>query len=178
MEPRIEIVQADITTLAVDAIVNAANEGLLPGGGVCGAIHQAAGPGLAASCREVAPCPTGAARITRAFDLPQPFVIHAVGPVWEGGAAGEPGHLAACYRSALALAEEAGLTSIAFPCISTGIYGYPREAAAHVAVASIRAWQAAHTSPARVVLCVFGDEDRRVMEAALAANEGGVADGS
>ena len=168
MEPRIQIEQADITTLAVGAIVNAANEGLLPGGGVCGAIHQAAGPALAAACAAEAPCPTGEARITPGFALPQPFVIHAVGPVWSGGARGEPGLLAQCYRSALSLAAEHDIESLAFPCISTGIYGYPARQAAEVAVATIRAWLEEHARPERVVLCVFAEEDRRVVEAALA----------
>ncbi|MDJ0522245.1 MAG: O-acetyl-ADP-ribose deacetylase [Planctomycetota bacterium] len=167
MDRRIEIVQGDITTLDVDAIVNAANEALLPGGGVCGAIHRAAGPALAAACHDEAPCPTGEARVTMAFDLPQRHVIHAVGPVWSDGKRGEAELLAACYESALALADRYGVESIAFPCISTGIYGYPRRPAAEVAVATIRAWQAEHARPSRVVLCVFGDEDRRVMEAVL-----------
>lgn len=168
MDQRIQVVQADITTLRVDAIVNAANEALLPGGGVCGAIHRAAGPRLAAACRELAPCPTGEACSTRAFDLPQRFVIHAVGPVWEGGSSGEPELLAACYRSSLGLAAQQGIESIAFPCISTGIYGYPRGPAAAIAVATIRRWVAEHALPARVVLCTFGDADTRVLEAALA----------
>jgi O-acetyl-ADP-ribose deacetylase (regulator of RNase III) len=128
----------DITTLAVDAIVNAANEELAPGGGVCGAIHDAAGPELAQACAQVGPCPTGEARLTTGFRLPARFVIHAVGPVWRGGREGEAELLASAYRNSLALADAQGLQSIAFPAISTGIYGYPLEAATRVAVATVR----------------------------------------
>jgi O-acetyl-ADP-ribose deacetylase (regulator of RNase III) len=128
----------DITTLDVDAIVNAANEGLLPGGGVCGAIHRAAGPELARACARVAPCPTGEARITPGFDLRARYVIHAVGPVWRGGHSGEAALLASAYRASLALAHEYAMASIAFPAISTGIYGYPLEAATQIAVATVR----------------------------------------
>ena len=173
MTPRIRIVQGDITSLDVEAIVNAANEALAPGGGVCGAIHRAAGPELAAACRAAAPCPTGEARLTPAFGLPQRHVIHAVGPVWQGGGRGEPEALAGCYRSALELATRHGIASVAFPCIGTGIFGYPREAAAAVAVATIRAHLAGNACPDTVVLSVFGDEDRRAVEAALAARDGG-----
>ncbi|HET8624828.1 MAG TPA: O-acetyl-ADP-ribose deacetylase [Gemmatimonadales bacterium] len=129
---------ADITTLAVDAIVNAANEQLAPGGGVCGAIHRAAGPELAAACAAVAPCPTGDARITPGFRLPARWVIHAVGPRWQGGNQGEPALLAAAYRAALARAAEQGARTVAFPAISTGIYGYPLDAATDVAVRTVR----------------------------------------
>ncbi len=167
MEQRIKVVQGDITTLDVDAIVNAANEALLPGGGVCGAIHRAAGARLAAACRLEAPCPTGEARITEGYGLRQGHVIHAVGPVWDGGAAGEPALLAACYRSALDLAARYGVESIAFPCISTGIYGYPPGPAAAVAVGVARAWIAEHARPRQVLFCTFSAEDRRVMERAL-----------
>lgn len=124
----------DITTLSVDAIVNAANEGLTPGGGVCGAIHRAAGPELALACARVAPCPTGEARITPGFNLPARFVIHAVGPVWHGGLAGEPALLAATYRSILQLSEENEIATLALPAISTGIYGYPLRPATELAV--------------------------------------------
>jgi O-acetyl-ADP-ribose deacetylase len=140
MRLRAEI--ADITTLRVDAIVNAANEQLAPGGGVCGSIHRAAGPELARACADQSPCPTGDARITPGFSLPARFVIHAVGPIWRGGAAGEPELLASAYRSALTLAAEHGLRSVAFPAISTGIYGYPLEAAAEIAVATVRSHRA------------------------------------
>ena len=127
----------DITTLAVDAIVNAANSSLAPGGGVCGAIHQAAGPELARACARLAPCPTGEARLTPGFQLLARFVIHAVGPVWQGGAKGEPELLVSAYRSALAIAGTEQLQSIAFPAISTGIYGYPLQAATKIAVATV-----------------------------------------
>jgi len=128
----------DITSLAVDAIVNAANTDLAPGGGVCGAIHEAAGPDLAAACRALGPCPTGQARLTPGFRLPARFVIHAVGPVWHGGASGEPELLASAYRFSLTLAAEHRLRSIAFPAISTGIYGYPLAAATAIAVDTVR----------------------------------------
>ena len=129
----------DITTLRVDAIVNAANEQLAAGGGVCGAIHRAAGPELARACAALAPCPTGQARITPGYRLPARFVIHAVGPVWRGGGAGEADLLASAYRAVLRIATDGELKSVAFPAISTGIYGYPLEAATEVAVASVRA---------------------------------------
>ncbi len=129
---------ADITTLAVDAIVNAANDRLLPGGGVCGAIHDAAGRDLASACAALGGCPTGEARITPGFRLPARFVIHAVGPRWAGGERGEAAALAGCYRASLLLLRQAGGRSIAFPAISTGIYGYPREAATRIAVETVR----------------------------------------
>ncbi len=149
----LEVFRGDITTLAVDAIVNAANEALAPGGGVCGAIHRSAGPDLARACRPLAPCPTGEARITPGFKLPARFVIHTVGPVWYGGGAGEPGLLAACYRNSLALAAGEGLASIAFPAISTGIFGYPPEDATEIAVSTVRDCLA--DTPLRVVFAVF-----------------------
>lgn len=145
----------DITTLAVDCIVNAANRDLAPGGGVCGAIHRAAGPELAHACAQAGSCPTGQARLTPGFRLAAPFVIHAVGPVWQGGTVGEPELLASAYRSALALAEAQALRSIAFPAISTGIYGYPLEAATRVAVATVRAELARPTSITDVVFACF-----------------------
>jgi O-acetyl-ADP-ribose deacetylase (regulator of RNase III) len=128
----------DITTLDVDAIVNAANERLESGGGVCGAIHRAAGPELARACAAIAPCPTGQARITPGFQLRARWVIHAVGPVWQGGGSGEAALLASAYRSALGLAKDRSLSSIAFPAISTGIYGYPLASATRIAVAAVR----------------------------------------
>jgi O-acetyl-ADP-ribose deacetylase (regulator of RNase III) len=147
----------DITTLHVDAIVNAANEHLSPGGGVCGAIHRAAGPELAAACARVAPCPTGEARLTPGFRLPAKHVIHAVGPVWTGANAGEPELLASAYRAAMRLAGREGLSSIAFPAISTGIYGYPLNEATKVAVATIRDELARGTSVVEVVFACFSD---------------------
>jgi O-acetyl-ADP-ribose deacetylase len=149
---------ADITTLDVDAIVNAANSSLAPGGGVCGAIHRAAGPELALACARVAPCPTGDARITPGFQLPAKFVIHAVGPVWHGGHSGEAEQLASAYSRSLELAREHGLTSIAFPAISTGIFGYPLRAATHIAVTTVRAVVRDHDSITRVVFACFNDE--------------------
>lgn len=154
---RIEVVVDDITMLGLDAIVNAANETLLGGGGVDGAIHRAAGPGLLAECRglpQVAPgvrCPTGEARITSGHRLPARHVIHTVGPVWNGGADGEADMLASCYRHSLQLAADSGLASIAFPAISCGIYGYPPERAVRIAVDSVRAWP--EGLPQRVVFC-------------------------
>jgi O-acetyl-ADP-ribose deacetylase (regulator of RNase III) len=148
---------ADITTLDVDAIVNAANEALAPGGGVCGAIHRAAGPELARACAAIGHCPTGEARITPGFRLPARFVIHAVGPVWEGGGEGEAELLASAYRSSLALAREHGCRSIAFPAISTGIYGYPLDAATAVAVATVREFVGENGSVERVLFACFSD---------------------
>jgi len=165
----IEIVQGDITAIPAGAIVNAANERLLGGGGVDGAIHRAAGPELAATCRaipEVRPgvrCPTGESRITPAFRLPATYVIHTVGPVWRGGSEGEPALLASCYRTALALAAEHAVRSIAFPAISCGVYGYPIEQAADVAVREIRR---AGGAMERVLLVAF---DRGIKEALEAA---------
>lgn len=158
---RIEVVQGDITTLAVDAIVNAANETLLGGGGVDGAIHRAAGPGLLAECRslpEAAPgvrCPTGEARITWSHRLPSRYVIHAAGPIWSGGTSGEPALLASCYRASLHLAAEHSLRSIAFPAISCGVYGYPAVHAVPIAVSEVQAWLATHPLPQNVVFCCF-----------------------
>jgi O-acetyl-ADP-ribose deacetylase (regulator of RNase III) len=148
----------DITTLAVDAIVNAANSGLAPGGGVCGAIHRAAGPGLARACARLAPCPTGEARLTPGFQLPARFVIHAVGPVWQGGAKGEPELLASAYRSALAIAREEQLQSIAFPAISTGIYGYPLQAATKIAVATVREALGKRETLSDAIFACFGTD--------------------
>jgi O-acetyl-ADP-ribose deacetylase len=134
----LEAVLGDITRQDTAAIVNAANTALAPGGGVCGAIHRAAGPELARACAALGGCPTGEARITAGFALPARFVIHAVGPVWQGGNRGEAGFLAACYRRSLELVQAEGQPSVAFPCISTGIFGYPAAAAAEVAVTTVR----------------------------------------
>jgi O-acetyl-ADP-ribose deacetylase (regulator of RNase III) len=164
---RIEARLVDITTLEVDAIVNAANTSLAPGGGVCGAIHRAAGPELALACACEAPCPTGEARLTPGFGLPARFVIHAVGPVWRGGDAGEAALLAAAYRSSLALARERQLASIAFPAISTGIFGYPLREATEIAVAAVRAEAASPGSLDRVVFACFNQEVLGVYERML-----------
>ncbi len=170
----IKILQGDITTLAVDAIVNAANQVMLGGGGVDGAIHRAAGPELYKACLkvpEVSPgvrCPTGEARITPGFKLPAKFVIHTVGPVYRDGLHGEPEKLAACYRNSLALAAENGCKSIAFPCISTGIYGYPKEEAAKIAVGEVRKFLAAKNAKdaeeMEVIFCCFSTRDENVYE--------------
>jgi O-acetyl-ADP-ribose deacetylase (regulator of RNase III) len=153
-EPTLDLHLGDITRLAVDVIVNAANASLLGGGGVDGAIHRAAGPGLLAECRALGGCPTGEARLTQGYRLPTRYVIHAVGPVWRGGKSGEEAMLAACYRNALALAEERQCRSIAFPAISTGIYGFPADRAAGIAVETVRGTLAG-TSLERVVFCCF-----------------------
>ena len=164
---RIVVFQGDITQLDVDAIVNAANERLAPGGGVCGAIHRAAGPELAKACAEIGGCPTGEARITPGFDLLAGHVIHAVGPVWHGGDQGEDRLLAGCYRHSLGLAREHGLTSIAFPAISTGIYGYPLERATKIAVHTVRAVLDEDETTTRVVFAVFGSDAEDAYRTAL-----------
>jgi O-acetyl-ADP-ribose deacetylase (regulator of RNase III) len=161
-------IQADITTLAVDAIVNAANESLLGGGGVDGAIHRAAGPELLAECRTLGSCPTGEARITAGYRLPARHVIHTVGPVWRGGRDGEPELLASCYRNSLALARGHGLRSIAFPAISTGVYGYPPGLAADVAAAAVAEQLREHPDAFDAVLFVgFSAEAARLYGEAI-----------
>ena len=157
----IEVVEGDITLLDVDAIVNAANSTLLGGGGVDGAIHRRAGPGLLEECRKLGGAETGEAKITGGHRLKARHVIHCVGPVWHGGKRGEPEALASCYRNALALAEKHGLKSIAFPAISTGAYGYPIEAATKIAVREARAFEK-HHSDIRIVFCCFSASDAAV----------------
>jgi len=163
----LRVVTADITSLDVDAIVNAANEGLARGGGVCGAIFRAAGAQLDQACRRIAPCPTGEARVTPGFDARARWIVHAVGPVWRGGSQGEAALLASAYRHALQAAANAGARSVAFPAISTGIYGYPREAAAGVAVATVRDWLATSASPMEVIFCAFNEDDAQYYRAHL-----------
>jgi len=155
MSISLDVFEGDITTLDVDAIVNAANSALAPGGGVCGAIHRAAGSELARACAELSGCPTGGARITPGFRLKARYVIHAVGPVWHGGGAGEDELLASCYRESLRLAGEHGLKSIAFPAISTGIYGFPLERATRIAVETV-AEEAPKAGLERVIFACFG----------------------
>lgn len=162
----IEILQADITSLAVDAIVNAANNSLLGGGGVDGAIHRAAGPDLLAACRRLDGCATGDAKLTPGFRLPARYVIHTVGPVWRGGQAGEAALLASCYRRAFELARVQQLRSIAFPGISTGIYGYPKDQACRIALAAMLENEAVFD---RIIACCFSAGDVKLYQATLEA---------
>jgi O-acetyl-ADP-ribose deacetylase (regulator of RNase III) len=165
--PRIRLDSGDITRMAVDAIVNAANPSLLGGGGVDGAIHRAAGPELLAECRTLGGCAPGEAKLTRGYRLPAAHVIHTVGPVWRGGDSGEAEILARCYRACLAIARAKALATIAFPAISTGIYGFPRQAAAHIAVGTVAAHLAAETVPRTVIFACFDTATRAAYEAAL-----------
>lgn len=163
----IEVVQGDITRQRVDAIVNAANSSLLGGGGVDGAIHRTAGSGLLVECRTLGGCATGDAKITRGYNLPATWVIHTVGPVWQGGGQGEDELLASCYRTSLALAIKHGVQTIAFPAISTGVYGFPVQRAAPIAVKTIDAFLTHNTSIYRVTLVCHGDTAYRVFRDAL-----------
>lgn len=165
------VLTADITTLNVDAIVNAANESLLGGGGVDGAIHRAAGPGLLEECRLLGGCPTGEAKITRGHRLPARFVIHTVGPVWHGGGSGEDDLLAGCYRNALSLAQRHGCASVAFPSISTGIFGFPVDRAAAIAVQATRSFVSRNEIPAMVIFCCFNVASAEAHLAALTQAE-------
>ena len=165
---RIQLTEEDITGIKADAIVNAANNSLLGGGGVDGAIHRAAGPELVAECRGLGGCPTGEARITKGYNLPAAWVIHTVGPVWRGGTQGEPELLAHCYRSCFSLALEYGLRSIAFPAISTGVYGYPKEEAARIAVREARLALAENDNLANILFVCFNNATKLAYQKALA----------
>jgi O-acetyl-ADP-ribose deacetylase (regulator of RNase III) len=164
---RLKLVVGDITQLVADAVVTAANEALCGGGGVDGAIHRAAGPGLLEECLRIGHCPPGQARITKGHRLAAKFIIHTVGPVWEGGGYGEREILASCYRSSLTIAAEHGVQRIAFPCIATGAYGYPHEEACEVAVSQAMTWIEGHDVPREVIFCCFGEEEAALYRARL-----------
>ncbi len=164
MKERIQLVQGDITKLEADAIVNAANNELLPGGGVCGAIHRAAGPALAEACRQTGYCETGHAVLTSGGNLKARYVIHAVGPVWQGGNNREETLLAGAYRNSLKLASTHQLESVAFPNISTGIYGYPKKEAARIAVATVKEFLEQNEFPKQVIFCCFDEENLRIYQ--------------
>lgn len=168
-QSQITLLQGDITKLAVDAIVTAANESLCGGGGVDGAVHRAAGPGLFEECRTIGICPEGEARITHGYLLPASRIIHTVGPVWDGGGYGERETLTRCYRESLRLAEENGVETIAFPCIATGSYAFPKEEACDIAVTTVSEWIAGHSLPKAISFCCFDGEDYALYRARLAA---------
>jgi len=167
-----EIIVGDITTLEVDAMVNAANSQLAPGGGVCGSIHRGAGLELAEACQRVAPCPTGEARITDGFLLPARYVIHTVGPIYHEGESAQRDQLASCYRNSLQLAQEHQLESIAFPCISTGIYGFPLRVATEIALSVMCNWLADTEQPKRIICCCFQESDAVVYREILNTRPG------
>lgn len=169
MQTRMRVIVDDITTLAVDAIVNAANETLLGGGGVDGAIHRAAGPELLKECRTLGGCPTGQAKSTGGYKLPARWIIHTVGPVWRGGEQGESELLAAAYINSLLEAERLGAASVAFPAISTGVYGYPKAKAANVAVRTVKDFLIEHPLPREVIFVCFSEDSAREHEQALSA---------
>ena len=168
-QSRITLLQGDITKLAVDAIVTAANESLCGGGGVDGAVHRAAGPGLFEECRTIGICLEGEARITHGYLLPASRIIHTVGPVWDGGGYGERETLTRCYRESLRLAVENGVETIAFPCIATGSYAFPKKQACDIAVTTVSEWIAEHSLPKMISFCCFDDEDCALYQARLAA---------
>ncbi|TAJ11408.1 O-acetyl-ADP-ribose deacetylase [Marinilabiliaceae bacterium JC017] len=165
---RIELIKGDITQLKTDAIVNAANSSLLGGGGVDGAIHRTAGPQLLDECKQLNGCPTGEAKITKGYQLPSAFIIHTVGPIWRGGNKNEPTLLKKCYTNSLAIAKQNQLKTIAFPNISTGVYGYPKEAAAQIAITAVKDYLNQNELPEKVIFVVFDDENYAIYQDLLA----------